>query len=238
MVARYATLKRPIGATHGSLPDRVAAELRQAIRARRMVAGERLVEERLAQDLGVSRNPVREAIRTLATEGLVVISARRGAVVAGFSEQEARETVEVRALLEGHNARLAARRRDQGILKRIEAVLERGNQAMAAGRYAELPALNARFHEELYSAGNNGIMGEIMQRLRDRTAILFAPMEPARQDASWREHAAILRAVLDGDEDRAAKLASEHVIRAGADALEGTITATNHEAAPPTTRQR
>src|SRR6266568_2592086 len=88
MVANYATLKHPVGPSHIPLPERVAAELREAIRTRRIKPGTRLVEERLAQDLGVSRNPVREAIRSLAAEGLVTITARRGAVVAGVTQQE------------------------------------------------------------------------------------------------------------------------------------------------------
>jgi DNA-binding GntR family transcriptional regulator len=215
MVVNYATLKRPVGASHAPLPERVAAALKDAIRTRRIKPGERLVEERLAQDLGVSRNPVREAIRLLAAEGLVVITARRGAVVAGVTEQAARETVEVRALLEGHNARLAARRKDDRILKQIAAVLERGTKAAAAGRYDELPALNARFHQALATAGQNEVLGDMLERLRARTAMFFAPTEPERQETQWSEHAAILRAILDGDEDLAAALAADHVIRAG-----------------------
>jgi DNA-binding GntR family transcriptional regulator len=195
MVVNYATLKRPVGASHAPLPERVAAALKDAIRTRRIKPGERLVEERLAQDLGVSRNPVREAIRLLAAEGLVVITARRGAVVAGVTEQAARETVEVRALLEGHNARLAARRKDDRILKQIAAVLERGTKAAAAGQ--------------------NEVLGDMLERLRARTAMFFAPTEPERQETQWSEHAAILRAILDGDEDLAAALAADHVIRAG-----------------------
>jgi len=211
----YASLKRPVGQSHTSLASRVAMEIRAAIRSGRIRPGDRLVEERLAQDLGVSRIPVREAIRALAAEGLVVIAARRGAVVAAVSPQAAAETVEVRALLEGHNARLAARRQDGAILKRIQAVLERGTRAAAAGRFTELPALNARFHEELATAGQNEVLGELLQRLRARTAMFFAPTEPSRQVAQWNEHAAILRAILEGDEERAAILAAEHVMRAG-----------------------
>jgi len=214
MVVNYATLKHPVGPSHIPLPERVAAELREAIRTRRIKPGTRLVEERLAQDLGVSRNPVREAIRSLAAEGLVTITARRGAVVAGVTQQEAREIVEVRALLEGHNARLAARRQDAGILRRIAAVLDQGNQAVAAGRYDALSDLNARFHQELACAGQNEALCELLLRLRERTAMFFAPTEPARQQAQWDEHAAVLRAILEGDENRAASLAADHVNRA------------------------
>jgi len=215
MVVNYASLKHPVGPSHVPLPELVAEQLREAIRTRTIKPGTRLVEERLAQDLGVSRNPVREAIRMLAAERLVLITARRGAVVVGITEQEAREIVEVRALLEGHNARLAARRQDANILKRIAAVLEEGNQAVTEGNYDALPGLNARFHQELASAGQNDTLGELLLRLRERTAMFFAPTEPAWQRARWDEHAAVLRAILDGDENRAAALAADHVNRAG-----------------------
>src|SRR6478609_5558470 len=211
------SFKRRIGEEHSSLHGQVITELRQAILTGRLRAGERLVEERLADELGVSRNPVREAIRALASEGLIDVTARRGASVAVMSEQEARETIEVRALLEGHNARLAARRQDKQIIKRIEAVLNKGTAAVAARRFEQLFDLNQAFHRELAAAGQNTVLGDMMQRLRERTAMLFSPMNPARQARNWEEHAGILRAIIDGDERAAAALASEHVMRAGMD---------------------
>jgi DNA-binding GntR family transcriptional regulator len=213
------SFKRKIGEEHPPLHGQVVAELRRAILTGRLKAGERLVEERLADELSVSRNPVREAIRALASEGLVDVAARRGASVAVMSDQEARETIEVRALLEGHNARLAARRHDKQVIKRIEAVLNKGTAAVAAGHFDQL-----YFHSELAAAGQNRVLGELLQRLRDRTAMLFAPRSPSRQSRSWNEHAGILRAIIDGDERAAATLAAEHVMRAGADFMAGIDT--------------
>jgi DNA-binding GntR family transcriptional regulator len=221
MVLTTGVPKRRLGEDHSSLHDRVVFELRQAILSGRLKPGERLVEGRLADELGVSRNPVREAIRALASEGLIEVTARRGAAVATMTEQEARETVEVRALLEGHNARLAARRQDKQIIKRIEAVLSKGTAAVTARRFEQLFDLNQQFHRELAAAGQNAVLGDIMQRLRERTAMLFSPMNPARQARNWDEHAAILRAIIEGDERAAATLASEHVMRAGMDFLLG-----------------
>jgi DNA-binding GntR family transcriptional regulator len=214
-----ATSKAHAGDDHAPLLGRVVAELRQAILSGRLKPGERLVEERLAEGLGVSRNPVREAIRVLSSEGLVEVTARRGASVLKLTEQEARETIEVRALLEGHNARLAARHHDKEIIRRVEKVLSRGTRAVAAGRFDQLLLLNQEFHRELYAAGRNTVLGDLVQKLRERTARLFFPTDPARQALSWQEHAAILRAVIDGDERAAATRAAEHVMRAGADYL-------------------
>jgi len=199
----------------------VVTELRQAILSGRLKPGERLVEGRLADELGVSRNPVREAIRVLASEGLIEVTARRGAAVATMTEQEARETIELRALLEGQNARLAARRQDKEIIKRIETALNKGSAAVAARRFEQLFDLNRLFHRELAAAGQNTVLGDLLQKLRERTAMLFSPMDPGRQARSWEEHAAILRAIIKGDERAAATLAAEHVMRAGMDFLVG-----------------
>lgn len=221
MVSKTGTGKRRLGEDTPSLHGRVVDELRQRILTRRLRPGERLVEGRLAEELGVSRNPVREAIRVLASEGLVEVSARRGASVADMSLQEARETIEVRALLEGQNARLAARRHDKEVIKRIEAVLDKGSQAVAQGRFDLLSDLNQQFHRELALAGQNTVLGDLLKRLRERTAILFSPGDPSQQRRAWEEHAGILRAIIDGDERLAATLAAEHVIRAGSDYLLG-----------------
>jgi DNA-binding GntR family transcriptional regulator len=97
-----------LGRGHASLAQRVADALRDAILARRYRPGERLVEDRLSEELGVSRIPIREALRALAAEGLVRVEPRRGASVAEVSPQLAGDLVEVRATLEGLNARLAA----------------------------------------------------------------------------------------------------------------------------------
>jgi len=224
MALMTGTPKRRLGEEHSPLHDRVVTELRQAILSGRLKPGERLVEGHLADELGVSRNPVREAIRALASEGLIEVTARRGAAVATMTEQEARETIEVRALLEGHNARLAARRQDRQIIKRIEAVLNKGTAAVATRRFDQLFDLNQHFHGELAAAGQNTVLGDLLQRLRERTAMLFAPMDPARQARNWKEHAAILRAIIEGDERKAAALAAEHVMRAGMEFVVGLTT--------------
>ena len=111
------------------------------------------------------------------------------------------------------------RRHDKQVIKRIEAVLNKGTAAVAAGHFDQL-----YFHSELAAAGQNRVLGELLQRLRDRTAMLFAPRSPSRQSRSWNEHAGILRAIIDGDERAAATLAAEHVMRAGADFMAGIDT--------------
>lgn len=205
----------PVGNTHSYLREKVAEELRRGILSGRFEPGERLVEERLAEELGVSRNPIREAIRTLTSEGLIEVSPRRGAIVASLSQEEADELLEVRAALEGANARLAARRRDTKILSRLKTVLEQGSSAVDEGRLSELPQLNDEFHAELALAGHNRILADLIKSLRDRSAPLFRGGGGLSPRRSWAEHEGILRAVIAGDAELASLLAHRHVLNAG-----------------------
>jgi len=207
------------GIEHSQLSEVVAARLREQILKRDFKPGERLVEGKLAEVLGVSRIPVREALRLLAAEGLVEITPRRGAAVATLSRVMAREMVEVRATLEGLNARLAARHRDPRILAGIEEVLAAGSGAAQEGELGQLVALNARFHDLLAAAGNNSILGDLMRSLRDRTSLVFNKLDIETARQTWEEHTAILQAVASGDEDLAALLATRHVMNAGSEAL-------------------
>ena len=205
-----------LGARHSPLSALVVDELRNAILVGRYKPGERLVEDRLAQDCGVSRIPVREALRTLAAEGLVEVQPRRGAIVAILPTEVAREMIEVRAALEGLNARLAARRRDTELLDAVKQVLKKGNAAAASGRFDQLAEFNAEFHDLLAKAGSNGVLGDLMRTLRDRTRALFPQLSHEQARRSWEEHAAILQAVIAGDADLAELLAERHVSSAGA----------------------
>lgn len=207
---------RRLGAEHAPLRDQVAEGLRAAILDGRFKPGERLIEDRLAEEFGVSRNPIREAIRTLASEGLVEVNARKGAVVASLTQQEAEELLEVRATLEAANARLAARRRDPAILEQLKAVLVRGTEALGEARVEDLGRLNDDFHSNLAQAGCNRVLADLMRTLRDRTAPLFRGFGIEAARAAWSEHADILRAVIDGDAELASLLAYRHVMNAGA----------------------
>jgi DNA-binding GntR family transcriptional regulator len=193
----------------------VAERIRAAILSGQFRPGDRLIEDRLAEEFAVSRNPIREAIRTLASEGLIEVTARRGAVVASLSPQEAEELLEVRATLEGANARLAARRRDPTVLAQLEAILLRGTDTIAAGRVADLPQLNDAFHAGLARASHNRVLADLMRTLRDRSAPLFRGYGLDFARATWAEHAGILRAVIAGDSELASLLAYRHVINAG-----------------------
>lgn len=203
-----------LGAQHSPLFALVTDTLRQRILGGQYDPGERLVENTLSQELGVSRIPVREALRALAAEGLVKIEPRRGASVARLSPNIAREMVEVRATLEGLNAKLAAQRRDPALILEIEKVLKEGNDAVNSGQTERFVELNSKFHELLGNIAANSVLQDMMRSLRERTGLLFAPANLSRARLNWDEHAQILQAVIAGDADLAALLATRHVFSA------------------------
>ena len=209
------SLPSTLGASHSPLTTLVVEALRERILGGTMAPGERLVEGRLSQELGVSRMPVREALRQLAAEGLVTIEPRRGASVTSINPDQVRELVEVRATLEGLNAKLAARRHDPEKIAELERILREGTELAASdGDLATMMRLNQRFHDALGNIAANSVLRDIMRSLRDRTAVLFAPLNRERGRQNWDEHAAILRAVIKGDAELAALLAARHVYSA------------------------
>lgn len=194
-----------------SLTKVVSDQIRGQILDGKLRPGERLVEDRLSIELGVSRVPVREALLGLSREGLVTLEHNRGASVADVTPETVAELVEVRALLEGLNAKLAARRHDPEIVAELRDTLKRGNAASKNGTAEELSRLNAEFHERLTEASRNSVLSDIMRSLRERTGLAFALNGRARARNDWQEHAGILAAVIDGDEELATLLATRHV---------------------------
>jgi DNA-binding GntR family transcriptional regulator len=206
--------KNTLGAKHAPLNKVVADTIRERILAGEFEPGERLAEEGLSAELGVSRMPVREALRALAAEGIVTIEPRRGASVTSYTPQQVRELVEVRATLESLNAKLAALRKDPAQISELQRVLTVGSKITEKTDLATIQENNNRFHEALEAIGNNSVLSSIVRSLRDRTALLFARQSRSRVRENWKEHAEIVKAVIAGDADLAALLAGRHVYNA------------------------
>jgi DNA-binding GntR family transcriptional regulator len=199
---------------HPGLGDVVAAELRDRILTGRLESGQRLVEAQIAEELGVSRYPVREALRRLEVEGLVVHRPRRGAVVAEVSSAEADWLLEARGALEELAAGLAARRRLPDQVEQLRDCVAAGLAAVDAGTLDELPALNSRFHATIATAAANPYLAQMTDALRDRVEWIYAGKIRARAAESWAEHAEIAEAIADGDADLARLLSRRHLSRA------------------------
>jgi GntR family transcriptional regulator of vanillate catabolism len=148
----------------------LVAELRRWIAEGRYPAGTRLAEETVAQDLGVSRTPVRLAFRTLAQEGLLESAGKRGFVVRAFSAEDVRCAVEVRGVLEGLAARrLCERGLDAATLAVFEQCLAEGEAVLASGTLqqgdiARWSLLNARFHAALVGGAGSRVVADAIAR--------------------------------------------------------------------------
>ena len=199
---------------HTPLTEFVATTLRDEIFNGKILSGERLVEGKISERLGVSRIPVREALHTLASEGIVVIEPRKGAVVASFSSEQIRELIEVRATLEALNARLAAERHDLQQIALLQSILDEGVKLTGKDNLHRISELNKCFHDALGEIGANSILREMMRSLRERTALIFKSTDNDYITKNWQEHEAILKAVIAGDGEMAALLASRHVYSA------------------------
>lgn len=200
-----------LGAAHSPLTKLVADAIRERILSGELAPGDRLVESYWSDELGVSRMPVREALRSLAAEGVVTIEPRRGATVTAYTPEQVQELVEVRATLEALNAKLAAKRHDRELLQRLEQRLAANAQVSEKTALAKLQQDNSDFHETLAQAASNSVLQDLVRMLRERTAVIFAPHSAKRAKENWSEHVAILRAVIDGDAELAGLLAARHV---------------------------
>ena len=205
---------KKLGSTHAPLTTLIAKAIRERILDGELVPGERLVEARLADELGVSRVPVREALRVLAADGVVTIEPRRGASVTTYSAEHVQELVEVRATLEALNAKLAARRHAPELIAKLELIVSQGAAIAEGADPKQLQADNVDFHEALAGMAANSVLRDMVRSLRERTAPIFAPHGRKRARENWEEHAAIVRAVIAGDAELAGLLAARHVYNA------------------------
>jgi DNA-binding GntR family transcriptional regulator len=195
----------------GAIPLRTAAVLdaiRHAILAGELRPGQSLVEAELAQALGVSKTPVREALKTLAGAGLVTMSPYRGATVRLIDGEQASAIYDLRLLLEPEAVRRAAGR--GGGWDAARTALERAD---AAADQAERSLANREFHRALYLNCGNSLLVGALDDLRDRTALVSAAAW--QQQPSWRqearEHRAILAAAEAGDAAAAGQLLAAHI---------------------------
>lgn len=195
------------------LREVVFQSLREAILTGQLQPGERLMEVQLAQKLGVSRTPVREAIRKLELEGLAVMIPRRGAEVAKITKKQLRDVLEVRRALEELAVQLACKRiTEEGIMELRQAHL----QVQEMVRKQDLPELvraDVHFHEIIYLAADNEKMLQILHNLRQQMYRyrLEYLKNTTNHDVIIKEHQAILDAMEQLDAAKATKAICVHI---------------------------
>lgn len=203
----------PASLDHRTLWQRVYEHLREEIISGRLIPGTELHEAALARLLGVSRGPIREALGRLATEGLVTVRPRRGAIVRALSNEEFIEAYQVREALEMMAVRLAVPRLTTEDLLEMERLID---EMATCGEAEDVQAFfeaNTEFHQRFFEVAGNGMLSELYRQLRGQIDRHRLRSLELRGDLarSIEEHRAILWAARTGDVERAVRLASDHI---------------------------
>ena len=213
-----------IGDRHLSLRDQVLAELRRRIITADYRPGERLTEDRLAEDFGVSRNPVREALRVVEAEGFVELQPRRGAVVASPDERSMRDMFAARAVLEPLAARIAAERASEEQLRDLRRLLDRARDATEEGDLVQVAELNTELHGAVARMSGNRWLVQFSTSMYRHVHWVFRLGASARAVHSWEEHVRLVEALESRDPDAAEQAAADHVHAAETAAIDRTST--------------
>ena len=193
--------------------DLVYTTLRQAILKGELEPGERLMEIQLAEKMGVSRTPIREAIRRLEKESLVIMVPRKGAEVAGISEKMLKDVLEIRMTLEEMALRLAISRADAEDISRLEEAETAFQRAVESGRLIDMAEADEQFHFVIYGAADNEKLTEILNGLKEnmyRYRLEYLKDEDARRTLV-QEHNAIIEAFKHRDTEAGAEVTDQHI---------------------------
>ncbi len=197
-----------------SLRGRTFNQIREDILLGKYKANEELKEVTIGKELGVSRTPVREALRQLELEGLVKIIPNRGAFVTGISIKDIQDIYVIRSLLEGLCARWATKIITKEQISVLEEIVYLSKFHSSKGNYDQVFALDNKFHEEMYQACGSEILKHSLSEYHhylERVRKVTLSREERVNDSN-SEHEAILEAIKAGDELLAEKLANEHII--------------------------
>ncbi len=198
-----------------SLGEHVFDSLKQAIIRGNMSPGDWLVESHIADTLGISRTPVREAIHKLEREGLIERQPRGGFTVQGLTRDDIEETFGIRAVLEGYAARLAAIKHHKKELAPLENKIEEFENYLAQKQQAELTRINTEFHDLLYALSKSPKLVHMINGLRDQI-FRFRQMilkESKMAKISNEDHKQMLTFIRKRDADGVEALVRGHIIR-------------------------
>ncbi|OGO79202.1 MAG: GntR family transcriptional regulator [Clostridiales bacterium GWB2_37_7] len=195
------------------LREVVFETMRNAIISGDLKPGERLMEVQMAEALGVSRTPVREAIRKLELEGLVIMLPRKGAFIADLSVKDLTEVMEIRASLEGLAAGLAAIRIDQEEIEELEIKALKFHKSIENDDVEELILMDLEFHDAIFRASRNDRLIQLNNNLREQVQrfreIYHKKVNKSKETS--KEHYEMVEAISNRDSDKAEKLARRHI---------------------------
>jgi len=191
----------------------VADALRTAIASGDLPPGTHLVEVELARLLGVSRGPLREALRILESEGLVTSYRSRGSFVSEMTERDIREIYSLRAILEAEAIRLAARHRAPEALGELETTLRAMFEAANAGDHAQVLDLDMEFHRQIWEMADHSRLKDILEGVAIQVKMYVAVQTKLYDDlaAGVSDHETLLEALRAGDEKGAVRTMRKHL---------------------------
>ena len=202
--------------TYQPLREAVCETLRDAIRKGILEPGERLMEVQLADELGISRTPVREAIRKLEQEGYVIMMPRRGTYVSDISTSDVKEIFEIRSALESLATGLAARRIEPDELETLQNLLVEIEGYIAKNDIEKIVETDIKFHGLLYKVSRNERLVNIINNLKEQLARFrtLSMSYPGRLQETLEEHSEMVEAIANGDVSAARDAAEHHMERA------------------------
>lgn len=192
------------------LREAVYDALTEMIISRELQPGIHLVESELATQLGVSRQPVREALQRLQTEGWVDLRPALGAFVHVPTDAEADQLLAVRTLLEAESARLAAQNATPEQVDRLRDVQRAGEEALAADDQDRLVTANAALHAHVVAMSGNAVLADLIASVDRRVRWYYLPIARTRGKDAWDEHAHLIDAIAHHDSGRAGDLMQRH----------------------------
>ncbi|WP_433789035.1 GntR family transcriptional regulator [Actinoplanes sp. CA-252034] len=214
--------RRSLGGARAARPPlERPAPLRQAVYDalaemiinRELQPGEHLVENELAAHLGVSRQPVREALQRLHNEGWVDLRPALGAFVHVPTEEEADQLLATRTLLEAESARLAAKNATPEQVERLRELQRAGEQALSEDSQVALVEANAALHAHLVEMSGNKVLAQLIAMVDRRVRWYYSPIARSRGREAWDEHAVMIDVIAEGNARRAGELMRKHTER-------------------------
>ena len=195
------------------LRDVVFNTLRQAILRGELKPGERLMEIQLANKLGVSRTPIREALRKLELEGLVNMVPRKGAEVADITEKSLRDVLEVRKALEELSVQLACEKITEEEIEELKRVAERFKDTLDDQDVTKIAEADVAFHDVIYTATDNQKLILLLNNLREQMYRyrLEYLKDTQSHDRLVEEHQKIVNAIIEKNKEEAVRLIQEHI---------------------------
>lgn len=199
-----------------SLRDYVFSKLRDGILSGRYKPGESLVELKVSEELGVSRTPIREAIRKLELEGLVQVIPNKGAFVSGITDKDINDIYEIRMTIEGLAAKWAAIYATEAELADMEEVLALEEFYTVRRNYSNILALDSKFHQLVFKACKSKPLIHVLSTFHEyvRKARNRSLMSPGRALKAYEEHKAIFSAIKARDSELAYRIMTEHILKA------------------------